>query len=276
MPTQPEQRRMAAGLRNTEQIQQHLKSLYSRDLQLWSIGALITVLLAGALCAIVVPQLAWNLGVMQVDTRYLPQLLLGLIVLIILCNCYIIGQKSTLNSARHLLIQELVRNERLQNLSLIDPLTQLLNHRATGELIAREISRANRLGHDLSLLLIEVCDSKPSFTCSGQQTTDDDLLIEAAQLIRATYRGSDLVFRYSGNEFLVVMSDTNELQAEVAVQRFSRELDNWNVTSGKDYEMAVTWVIAAYVRGESVERTLDRVGRKMQSVHGRQVAPMYV
>jgi hypothetical protein len=61
-----------------------------------------------------------------------------------------------------------------------------------------------------------------------------------------------------------------------AVQRLLRHLDKWNVTNNKDYEMSVTWVLNAYVPGESVRDTLDRVSRKMQSVQQGRSAPVYL
>lgn len=265
----------AIGSDKAELLQQQIESLSSRDLQLWSIGTLLMLLLVSALCAAFAPELAGRLAAIHIDGGYLPQLLSGLVALVVLFNIYVIAQKRTLNSTRQVLVQELIRNEHLENLSLIDPLTQLLNRRATEEMIAREISRANRLGTELAFLLIDVVKSVRSST-HGSREVSDDLLVQAAQLIRSTFRGSDIVFRYSGDEFLVVMSETSEQQAECAVQRLLRQLDNWNVTNNKDYEMSVTWVLNAYVPGESVRDTLDRVSRKMQSVQQGRSAPVYL
>ena len=47
-------------------------------------------------------------------------------------------------------------NERLESLSLIDPLTQLLNRRALNELVPREVARANRLGNGLTFMAIDL------------------------------------------------------------------------------------------------------------------------
>ena len=87
---------------------------------------------------------------MHVEHSYLPQLFFGLISLILLFNIYLLAQKENLNNTRVALIRELVLNERLESLSLIDPLTQLLNRRALNELIPREVARSNRLGSSLT------------------------------------------------------------------------------------------------------------------------------
>ena len=133
-------------LARAEQIQRELNHLSGRDLQLWSIGALIIVVLTAGLLCLVFPNLIWKQHAVHVEQSYMPQLFFGLTCLIVLFNIYILGQKRSLNATRRALVRELVLNERLESLSLIDPLTQLLNRRAMDEVIAREVARANRIG----------------------------------------------------------------------------------------------------------------------------------
>src|SRR5436853_6541342 len=106
--------------------------------------------------AFLVPNLLWAQRIIHVDHAYLPQLFFGLICLVVLFNIYLIGQKLTLNATRRALIRELVLNERLESLSLIDPLSQLLNRRAMNELIPTEIARVNRLGGHLTFMPLEL------------------------------------------------------------------------------------------------------------------------
>ena len=143
-------------LARAEEIQRQIQQLSGRDLQLWSIGALVIVILTGGLLAILLPNMMWAQRVVRLEHSYVPQLFFGLISLILLFNIYILGQKLTLNATRHALIRELVLNERLENLSLIDPLTQLLNKRAVSELVPIEVSRANRLGSNLTFMAIDL------------------------------------------------------------------------------------------------------------------------
>src|SRR5437016_14596278 len=111
-------------LARTEDIQQQIQELSGRDLQLWSIGILIMLVLTSGLLALILPNLVWAQRVIRVEQAYLPQLFFGLISLVLLFNIYLLTQKRTLNSTRHALIRELVLNERLESLSLIDPLTR--------------------------------------------------------------------------------------------------------------------------------------------------------
>src|SRR2546427_1102235 len=145
-------------LARAEDIQQQIQELSGRDLQLWSIGILIMLVLTAGLLALVLPNLVWAQRVIRVEQAYLPQLFFGLISLVLLFNIYLLTQKRTLNSTRKALISELVLNERLESLSLIDPLTQLLNRRALNELITHQLARANRGGEPLTFLILDLND----------------------------------------------------------------------------------------------------------------------
>jgi diguanylate cyclase (GGDEF)-like protein len=208
----------------TREIQQQIMALSGRDLQLWSITLLVVLVLSAGFAAVLAPNLVWKPALAHVEVRYLPQLFFGLISLVILFNVYIIGQKRELHATRKALVQELIFNERLEGLSLIDPLTQLFNRRALDQMLSKEVVRANRLGSSLTILMIDLDDFKSINTRFGHQV-GDTFLGEAAQLLRTTFRGSDMVFRYGGDEFLVVMPETTEEQAENALRRLSNELE---------------------------------------------------
>ena len=79
----------SAEIRNTapsmlvraDEIQQQIQELSGRDLQLWSIGILVILVLTSGLLAMLVPNLVWAQRVIHVEHSYLPQLFFGLISL---------------------------------------------------------------------------------------------------------------------------------------------------------------------------------------------------
>ena len=152
-------------------------------------------------------------GHAHIDHFYLPQLFFGLISLILLFNIYLLSQKRTLNTTRLALIRELVLNERLESLSLIDPLTQLLNRRALNELVPREVARANRLGSSLTFMAIDLNGFSASVPSSAR-SKETKVLIDFAKILKTVFRGADLAFRQGGDEFLIMMPDTTEEQAD--------------------------------------------------------------
>ena len=251
-------------LARAEEIQKQIQQLSGRDLQLWSIGILVILVLTSGLLALVLPNLVWTQRVMHIEHSYLPQLFFGLISLILLFNIYLLGQKRNLNTTRLALIRELVLNERLESLCLIDPLTQLLNRRAMNELVPREVARANRLGSSLTFMAIDL----NGFGGIGSKfgaLEGDRVLVEFSKMLRTVFRGADLAFRQGGDEFLIMMPDTTEEQADFPVHRLLREVDQWNLATKKGYELSFSWALAPYVAGSDAEDVLRSVDRKMYS-----------
>lgn len=249
-------------LERAEEIQREIQQLSGRDLQLWSIGLLVMLVLAAGLLALLLPNVVWAQHIIRVESAYLPQLFFGLISLILLFNIYLIGQKVTLNHTRRALISELVLNERLESLSLVDPLTQLLNRRAMNELIPREVSRANRLGSHLTFMTMDLCDFKDINSKFGS-SEGNFLLTEFGKLLRRTFRGGDIIFRQGGDEFLVVMPDTDEEEAQPPMQRLLREVEHWNLTNHKRYELSFDWGMAPYATGSDFADVLRAVDRQI-------------
>jgi diguanylate cyclase (GGDEF)-like protein len=249
-------------LARAEQIQREIQQLSGRDLQLWSIVILVILVLTAGMLALVLPNVIWAQRVIRVEHAYLPQLFFGLISLVVLFNIYLVGQKVTLNNTRRALISELVLNERLESLSLIDPLTQLFNRRAMNEMIPREVARANRLSSHLTFLTIDLDDFRAVNSKFGN-IEGNFLLREFARLLTTSFRGGDIVFRQGGDEFLVVMPDTSEQESDAPIRRLHSMLEQWNISSGKSYQLAFSWGIAGYVTGSQVEDVLRAVDRQL-------------
>ena len=260
-------------LARAEEIQRQIHHLSSRDTQLWSIVTLIVLILTCGFLAVVAPNLVWAQRVFRVQQAYLPQLFFGLISLIILLNIYFLSQRVALNSTRKALISELVLNERLENLSLIDPLTQLLNRRALNELIPHQLARANRNGEPLTFLVLDLNQFRELNAKLGSME-GNRVLTEFAKILKGVFRGGDLVFRQGGDEFLVVMPDTSEPQAEFPLQRLLKIVEEWNITNDKAYQLSFAWGMAGYVTGTSLEEILRTVDRKLfQKMHN--LAPVF-
>lgn len=105
--------------------------------------------------------------------------------------------------------------EELQSQSVRDPLTQLFNRRYMEESFEREIHKSARAGQGLGVIIIDI-DHFKNFNDTYGHDTGDIVLIEFAKLLTNSFRISDVVCRYGGEEFIIIMPDINK---EMVVQR---------------------------------------------------------
>jgi diguanylate cyclase (GGDEF)-like protein len=108
-------------------------------------------------------------------------------------------------------------NRRLQELSQRDPLTELYNRRFLMEVMDRELARVRR-GGSAAVVMIDL-DGFKRVNDSAGHLRGDALLQEIAAAVARSTREVDVVGRYGGDEFLVIMPDTDGEKAVVAAER---------------------------------------------------------
>lgn len=107
---------------------------------------------------------------------------------------------------------------RLQEQSLTDELTGVANRRAFLEVAAREIERSRRYQHELSLAYLDL-DGFKAVNDQRGHAVGDRVLIALAGLARATARSVDTVARIGGDEFVILMPETNARAAVPLAER---------------------------------------------------------
>jgi len=110
-------------------------------------------------------------------------------------------------------------NRKLANLSLHDGLTNIANRRCFNETLKREQLRTLRNGLPLSLILLDVDFFKRYNDTYGHQAGDQVLCRVADLLASSTDRGGDMVFRYGGEEFVILLPETPAAGARFVAER---------------------------------------------------------
>ncbi|RZU73131.1 diguanylate cyclase (GGDEF)-like protein [Micromonospora kangleipakensis] len=109
-------------------------------------------------------------------------------------------------------------HEEAQRLSLTDPLTGLWNYRYLRESIRREVERANRFGRMLSVLALDL-DRFKDVNDTWGHAAGDAVLVEFARRVRGEIREVDLAFRHGGEEFVVLLPETDARGAAIVAER---------------------------------------------------------
>lgn len=109
----------------------------------------------------------------------------------------------------------------LETIVLTDPLSGCFNRRGFDQLVSREVSRAVRGNHPLSVLALDV-DHFKQINDEYGHLTGDEVLREMGRLLRETARLGDVVARYGGEEFEILAPDTNHEGAQILADRLQQ------------------------------------------------------
>jgi len=146
-----------------------------------------------------------------------------------------------------MLHEDLLRkNSLLQTLSITDGLTGLLNRRYLDNRLKAEYARAVREGNPLGYILLDVDDFK-SVNDSFGHPVGDQLLQELAHVMNRSCRVSDVIGRYGGDEFALILPNTGYKGLEVVAQRMLNTLCNYGlVVDGRKIPISISLGLAAF------------------------------
>jgi diguanylate cyclase (GGDEF)-like protein/PAS domain S-box-containing protein len=117
--------------------------------------------------------------------------------------------------------------EKLRKQAIRDGLTGLYNRTYFNERIQEEVERAKRYGHPLSFIMMDV-DKFKEVNDRYSHLEGDEILKQAAEIIITSIREIDMAFRYGGDEFLLVLPETEKSGLEKVVRRIKNELKTFN------------------------------------------------
>ncbi len=124
-----------------------------------------------------------------------------------------------------LCLSNVTAHEQLRFLAFHDPLTGLLNRGVMERVLEREFQRAKRYQDDISLVFLDLDDFKSINDTYGHDN-GDNALIHTANCLNCLKRDSDIVARFAGDEFVVILPSTNSKNAMYYMERVKEKLQN--------------------------------------------------
>ena len=134
--------------------------------------------------------------------------------------------------------------ESLRNLSLTDDLTGLYNRRGFFALAKQQLSSARREGRHASLVYIDMDGLKRLNDTHGHEI-GSRVIQEVGDILRETFRSSDLIARIGGDEFVIFETSNGQNDGGNDVQRLQNNISQHNSQPVRDYEISLSIGVAS-------------------------------
>ncbi len=151
-----------------------------------------------------------------------------------------------------------VQNLRLRRLALTDALTGAFNREFLARELPAAIARAKTNEEPLSVAMIDIDHFKQVNDAHGHDA-GDQVLAEVAERLRGAIRGDDLLIRYGGEEFMVILPKSNQLSAKVVAERIRQRVADGPIPVGDLLiDVRVSVGVATHKGGGEEPRDLTR------------------
>ncbi len=126
----------------------------------------------------------------------------------------------------------------------------------------RELGLANRQGYPLCLILFDIDHFKKINDQYGH-LIGDQVLRSVAQIAEETIRDSDMIFRFGGEEFMILLNGTQLSGAALLAERIRRKIEELQIFPDLDMHVAASFGVVSLQENESAETIFMRVDNAM-------------
>jgi diguanylate cyclase (GGDEF)-like protein len=172
-----------------------------------------------------------------------------------------------------------IENARLYEMATLDRKTQLYNHGFFKNRLVEEIERAERYKTDLSLIMMDLDHFKNVNDTYGH-IVGDDVLIEVAGTIKTHIRSFDIPARFGGEEFTVILPETDNRCALIVAERLRKAVEklHFNVSS-RSFSITVSIGVANFTHSSNItdDMFIEQADRALYYAkqHGRNQVASY-
>jgi len=168
---------------------------------------------------------------------------------------------------------------KLQKLAITDGLTKLYNSRYFYNQLDLEVDRSNRYNHNLSLLLLDI-DTFKDYNDTFGHLEGDKVLVRIGEIIKSCLRKMDTACRYGGEEFTIILPETDGEKAFTVAERIRSEIENekFSPNPGAAVSKTISIGLTQFHPGERISKVVERADKAMylSKQRGRnQVSTLY-
>ena len=251
-------------------LETELFQVVSQRRELWVLIAfLVGVLVLGSL-SFLFPNSFWRLNVLEIKIS--PQIFFLMMMVLALVVLSMLKRETTLQTLRLQNLRQAMAAQAESSASTMDPLTGVFNRKVLRELLQSEIARAERGKHPLGLIMCDLNNFKQLNDRFGH-LMGDYVLAQFAGTLKTCVRGSDHIVRYGGDEFLLILPETDEPGAAIVLNRIRTRVEEWD-RHHRVGDLPITVSMGGYhhVVGQSAEQDVAEADAYMYAEKQRQHA----
>ena len=258
-------------------VEAELTKLESQKRELYVLVFFAAGVLALGALSLLFPGSFWHAN--QLEIRIPPQVLFVFMMLVVMVAVYVVRREVELERHRLSNLQQLLSARADQAAGMIDPGTKVFSRNFLRDVLQGEISRAERTKRALALMMCDLNNFKQVNDRYGH-LMGDYVLAQVAAILKSCVRGSDFVVRYGGDEFLLLLPETEPAGADIVRRRIKEKVAEWDRTHRVgDLPVSVSLGLYHHVAGQTAEQDVAEADARMyadkQAFHSKEafVAP---
>jgi diguanylate cyclase (GGDEF)-like protein len=199
----------------------------------------------------------------SLELRIPSQLLFLGMVVAVMVALYLIRYESETRKLRLLALEQALVARAEHAANVMDSLTNVYNRTVLRNLLQKEIARTERASRPLSLMMCDLNNFKRVNDLYGH-LRGDEILAQVAGVLKSCVRGSDHVVRYGGDEFLLILPETDEPGAQTVRDRILQQMADLDQSNRLDHAaLSICLGVFQHVRGHTVEQDVAEVDARM-------------
>lgn len=155
-------------------------------------------------------------------------------------------------------------NYKLEQLSNVDPMTGIYNRRYFKEVSKKIVSLSNRNKQELVILILDI-DKFKNINDKYGHTIGDQVIIKFARLLEKNIRNSDVVSRFGGEEFVILLNNINVEKRFLVSKKIQKELSLMNIYNENNEIFNITTSIGIskydFIEDKTIEDTINRTDK---------------
>jgi len=242
-------------------IRDELLQLESRQREIWVLIPFAAAVLLLGFLSLLVPSSFWQSN--QLELKFSPQVLfvgmIGMVVVLFL----VMRRDLEVKRLRLANLQQSLNARSEQAASMVDAITNVFTRSFLKDLLQGEIARAERAGRPLSLMMCDLNNFKAVNDRYGH-LMGDYVLSQVATILKSCVRGSDYIIRYGGDEFLVLLPETDEKGSEIVRNRLHQKMAEWDRTNRVgDLPISLSVGLYLHANGQTGEQDIAEADARM-------------